>query len=151
MTDAGSSFSERFDYSAPDAEITIREDAPDVLRVGLTQLAYAADMGGKTLREIICAVLLKRPDYAQNWGAENVAREIDGLMSEAPWYKIYDIAERLHTEIGKNDYTGTRQDYFASRLNRLFRETASAGRSRAARSWRADQKPLPLRRAMPSK
>lgn len=74
MTDAGTSFSERFNYSAPDAEITIREDAPEVLRVGLTQLAYAADMDGKALRELICAVLLKRPDYAHNWGAENVAR-----------------------------------------------------------------------------
>lgn len=123
MTDAGNSFSERFNYNAPDAEITIREDAPDVLRVGLTQLAYAADIGGKALRELICAVLLKRPDYAHNWGAENVACEVDDLMSEAPWYKVYDIAERLHTEIGKHDYTGTRKDDFARRLNQLFRES----------------------------
>tara|TARA_B110001454_G_scaffold183644_1_gene178913 strand:- start:1608 stop:2429 length:822 start_codon:yes stop_codon:yes gene_type:complete len=122
MTDAGNSFSERFNYNAPDAEIAIREDAPDVLRVGLTQLAYAADIGGKALRELICAVLLKRPDYAHNWGAENVAREVDDLMSEAPWFKVYDIAERLHIEIGKHDYTGTQQDNFTRRLNQLFRE-----------------------------
>lgn len=122
MTDSGSSFSERFNYAAPDAEITIREDAPEVLRVGLTQLAYAAEISGKALRELICAVLLRRPDYAHNWGAENIAREVDDLMSEAAWYKVYDIAERLHDEIGRQDYTGTRQDDFVHRLNQLFRE-----------------------------
>ena len=69
MRDSGSSFSERFNYAAPDAEITIREDAPEVLRVGLTQLAYNAEISGKALRDLICAVLLQRPDYAHNWGA----------------------------------------------------------------------------------
>lgn len=122
MTDAGSSFSERFNFSAPDAEIKIRGDAPEVLRVGLTQLAYASDIGGKELRELICAVLLKRPDYAHNWGAENVSREIDELMSEALWFKVYDIAERIYAEIGKHDYSGTRQEGFTRRLNLLFRE-----------------------------
>lgn len=122
MTDLRSSFSERFNYSAPDAEITIREEAPDVLRVGLTQLAYASEMSGKALRELVCAVLLKRPDYAHNWGAENIAREIDQLMTDAPWYSIYDIAERLHLEIGRHDYTGDRKDEFSRRLNQLFRE-----------------------------
>ncbi|MGA0544933.1 hypothetical protein ACO2Q1_06640 [Brevundimonas sp. VNH65] len=46
MDNNGSSFSERFNYSAPDAEITVREDAPKILRAGLTQLAYAAEIGG---------------------------------------------------------------------------------------------------------
>lgn len=123
MTDSGSSFSDRYGYQAPDAEITIREDAPDILRVGLVQLAYGAEIGGKALRELICTVLLKRPDHAHNWGVENVAREVDDLMSAAPWYRVYDIAERLYLEIGRHDYTATRQDEFASRLNQLFRET----------------------------
>ena len=122
MDNHGSSFSERFNYSAPDAEITVREDAPEILRAGLTQLAYAAEIGGKALREIICTVLLKRPDYANNWGPENVAREIDDRMTEAPWYKVYDIAERLYVEIGRHDYTATRQADFTRRLNQLFRE-----------------------------
>lgn len=116
------SFSERFNYSAPDAEITVREDAPEILRAGLTQLAYAAEIGSKALREIICSVLLKRPDSAHNWGPENVAREIDDLMTEAPWYTVYDIAERLYVEIGRHDYTATRQADFTRRLNQLFRE-----------------------------
>jgi hypothetical protein len=120
--DPGSSFSERHGYRQPDAEITIREDAPDAIRIGLIQLAHAAGLSGKVLREAICAVLLKRPDYAHNWGVENIAREVDDLVSEAPWYKIYDIAERLHAEIARQDYTGTRQADFARRLNQLFCE-----------------------------
>jgi hypothetical protein len=122
MTDYGSSFSERFGYSAPDAEITVREDAPEVVRVGLTQLAYGAEMSVKAMRELTCAVMLKRPDYPHNWGPENIAREVDTLINDAPWYKIYDLAERLHAEIGRHAYTGTRQDDFTRRLNQLFRE-----------------------------
>ncbi|ANH05796.1 MULTISPECIES: AbiJ-NTD4 domain-containing protein [Hyphomicrobiales] len=121
MVESGSSFSERFGYRAPDAEITIREDAPEVLRVGVTQLAYGAGLSAKGLREIVCAVLLKRPD-PNNWSPENVAREVDDLVSEAPWYEIYDLAERLHEQIGRQDYSGTLQTDFARRLDRLFRE-----------------------------
>ena len=121
MTNPESPFSERFGYSAPDAEITVREDAPEVVRIGITQLAYGAELSGKAMRELTCAVLLKRPD-PNNWGPENVTREVDDLINEAPWYKIYDLAERIHAEVGRHDYTGTRQDDFAGRLNQLFRE-----------------------------
>ncbi|WP_242218882.1 AbiJ-NTD4 domain-containing protein [Shinella zoogloeoides] len=121
MVGSGSSFSERFGYGAPDAEITIREDAPEVLRIGVTQLAYAAGLSAKGIREIVCAVLLKRPD-PNNWSPENVAREVDDLVSEAPWYKIYDLAERLHEQIGRQDYSGILQTDFVRRLDQLFRE-----------------------------
>ncbi len=66
--------SERFNYAASDAEITIRKDAPEVLRVGLRQLAYVAKISGKALRELICCVLLQRPDHVQKRTVQNVQR-----------------------------------------------------------------------------
>jgi hypothetical protein len=45
MSDPRSSFSERFEYRAPDAEITVREDAPEEIRAGVVILGYATGMG----------------------------------------------------------------------------------------------------------
>jgi hypothetical protein len=44
MSDPRSSFSERFGYRAPDAEITVREDAPEEVRAGVVMLGYASGM-----------------------------------------------------------------------------------------------------------
>lgn len=121
MTDPSAPFSERFGYEPPEAEITIREDAPDVLRVGLIQLAYGAGLGPKSLRNLVCTVFLKRPD-PNNWSDENVEREVDGLVEEAPWYTVYDLAERLHGQFASQDFSGTVAMDFARRLNQIFRE-----------------------------
>jgi hypothetical protein len=43
-------------------------------------------------------------------GAENIAREVDGLMDEISWYKVYDISEGVHPETGPHGYTPTGQD-----------------------------------------
>lgn len=121
MSDPRSPFSERFGYRAPDAEITIREDAPEGVRDGVVMLGYATGMGPASMRAAVCEVLLKRPD-PNNWSPANIEDEVHRLIDGAPWWKVYDIAERLHSEVGKNDFTGARRNNYERRLNHLLRE-----------------------------
>lgn len=121
MNGPGSSFPDRFGYQAPEAEITIREGAPTPVRDGILMAGYAAGLVPDTMRAILCQVLLLRPDQ-NNWSASNVEREVSALIDEAPWYRIYDFAERLYAEIGTRDFTGTQQARFEAQLNQLFRE-----------------------------
>jgi AbiJ N-terminal domain 4 len=119
--DKSSPFSDRFGFRPPDAEITIREDAPDVVRDGVLMLGYACGLGPGGMRDAVCEVLLKRPD-PNNWSPGNVENEVSHLIDGAPWYRIYDIAERLHQAVGEDDYTDSRRSEFERRLNRLFHE-----------------------------
>ena len=102
--DKSSPFSDRFGFRPPDAEITIREDAPDVVRDGVLMLGYACGLGPGGMRDAVCEVLLKRPD-PNNWSPGNVENEVSHLIDGAPWYRVYDIAERLYHAIGEGDYT----------------------------------------------
>lgn len=121
MNGPGSPFSDRFGYQAAEAEITIREDAPTPVRDGILMAGYAADLGPGTMRDILCQVLLQRPDQ-NNWSPGNVEREVSALVDEAPWYRVYDFAERLYAEIGTRDFTRALQARFEGQLNQLFRE-----------------------------
>ncbi|MEQ8746325.1 hypothetical protein [Pyruvatibacter sp.] len=121
MENSGSTFSGRFGYHAPAVEITIREDAPTSVRDGILMLGYGADLGPGEMRDILCRVLLTRPDQ-NNWSATNIEREVSGLIDDAPWYKVYDFAERLYIKLGADGHTGDRQDSFEAQLNQLFRE-----------------------------
>ena len=121
MDNADSPFSERFGYHKPEVEISIREDAPTAVRDGILMLGYAADLGPGTMRDLLCQVLLTRPD-SNNWSPSNIEREVLGLIEDASWFKIYNFAERLYATIGKHDFTGESQNRFEVRLNLLFRE-----------------------------
>lgn len=119
--DSAALFSDRFGYQPPDAEITIREDAPDVVRDAVTMLGYACGLNPSRMRDAVCEVLLKRPD-PNNWSAENIEREVSQLVDAAPWHRVYDIAERLYRKVGEGDYALTRAAEFEHRLNAVFRE-----------------------------
>lgn len=121
MNGPGSPFSDRFGYQAAEAEITIREGAPTPVRDGILMAGYAADLGPGTMRDILCQVLLQRPDQ-NNWSPGNVEREVSALVDEAPWYRVYDFAERLYAQIGTRDFTRAQQVRFEAQLNQLFRE-----------------------------
>ena len=65
------------------------------------------------MRDIVCQVLLERPD-PNNWSAyPNVWNEVNDLIAECPWFKVYDIAEALYRAFGEKS---------AVRLNHFFRE-----------------------------
>lgn len=114
-------FSDRFGFHAPDAEITVREDAPDVVRDAILMLGYDAGFGPDSMRDIVCGVLLRRPD-PNNWSPGNVENEVQYLINDAPWYKIYDLAERIYAKmLGNYNYSG-KDEEFGRRLNGVFRE-----------------------------
>ncbi|WP_095203526.1 AbiJ-NTD4 domain-containing protein [Mesorhizobium carmichaelinearum] len=111
-------FSERHGYSGPDAEITIREDAPENLRFAVVQIGYGAGKGWKWIREVVCGVLFEMPN-SNNWSESNVRNEVLGLVADCPWFKVYDIAEAIWREL---DPDFESQDRYREELNRFFRE-----------------------------
>lgn len=120
-TMSDSSFSERHGFTGDEPEITIREAAPDPVRDAVLMLGYAGGLGPGALRDIICEVLLKRPDPG-NWSPGNIEREVSSLIDEAPWYKVYDVAERLYEAVAEDAYSPERSHVYERRLNATFRE-----------------------------
>jgi AbiJ N-terminal domain 4 len=121
MNTTGSPFSDRLGYHAPEVDITVREDAPTAVRDGILMLGYGANIGPSVMRDLLCQVLLTRPDQ-NNWSAGNIEDEVSALIDEASWFKVYDFAERLYIEIGRHGTSGNGQSRFESQLNQLFRE-----------------------------
>ena len=113
-------FSDRYGYGLPDAEIYIREDAPEMLRGAILMIVRALGMTPKTMRDVICQVLLVAPDRS-NWSDyPNVWEEVNDLMAECSWFKVYDIAEALHAKLAYRDPNNA--STFTARLNQFFRE-----------------------------
>lgn len=111
-------FSDRGGYRARDAEITVREDAPPDLRCAILQIAKKLGMGPDSMREVVCGVLLRPPD-PNNWSPyPNIWEEANRLIEECEWFKVYDIAEEFYIVYEKQG----REQEFAERLNRFFRE-----------------------------
>ncbi|HRW61166.1 MAG TPA: hypothetical protein P5340_11000 [Defluviicoccus sp.] len=119
MSDAPS-FSRRHGYRSPDAEITVRKDAPEAFRQGLVMLANSLGLTPHSARSGVCSVLLRRPD-PNNWSAyPNVFDEVNILVDSAPWPKVYDIAETFYQRLETLD--PPRSQEFEDQLNDLFRE-----------------------------
>jgi hypothetical protein len=51
-------------------------------------------------------------------------REVQELLSECPWFKVYDIAEAIHERLSLGGYFA---DDFKDELNRFFREEKGIG------------------------
>ena len=116
-------FSDRQGYRPSAVPITIREDAPSDLRAAIPFLAEEAGMWPSSIRQVVCKVLLVRPD-PNNWSEHpNIWGEVGRLMENAPWYKVYDIAEALYGELPA-DGTGESgpAEEFERRLNGFFVE-----------------------------
>ena len=114
-------FSRRHGHRPAAQEITIRNDAPDDLRVALLHIATEVGMQPKDLREVVCRVLRKMPD-PNNWSDyPNVWDEVQGLMLECEWLKVYDVAEAINDQISLR--LGGLHEEFTSRLNDYFLET----------------------------
>lgn len=113
-------FSDRHGYRVADAEITVREDAPEALRYAIPLIAQGVSMTPTAMRRILCQVLLVPPDPS-NWSDyPNVWNELNDLIAQCPWFKVYDSAEALHTALANAD--PDRAQAFADHLNRFFRE-----------------------------
>lgn len=92
-------FSARHGFRAPDAPITVREDAPAELREAILMLSRRVGLRPLGLREVICEALLVLPND-NNWPEyPNVWDEVVELMQKAPWYEIYNIVEAIYAKL----------------------------------------------------
>jgi hypothetical protein len=112
------SFSDRYNHQPADAEITIREDAPREMRYAVLQLATDNGLRPSVLRDIACGILFVSPDRG-NWSDyPNIWNEVQIMVEDAPWFRVYDIAEAIYQRVPFD-----RQQDYADGLNRYFRQT----------------------------
>lgn len=96
-------FSDRHGYAPSHVEISIRNDAPEELRGVLLDIAIECGLTPRILRQIVCQVLRRRPNPA-NWSEyPNIWEEVQTLVDECEWYRVYDIVEAIHEELGERD------------------------------------------------
>lgn len=115
-------FSERHGFKpTQEPEITVRLDAPNELRGVVTLLADEFGVSPEPLREIICQVLLVRPNRS-NWSEyPNIDDENHQLLDRAVWYKVYDVIEAVIAHL-KKIKGSVESERFSSRLNGYFVE-----------------------------
>ena len=111
-------FSERRGYSLQDAPIRVRKDAPTGLREAIPQIAKQCGMSYSFMRDQVCRVLLVQPD-PYNWSEiPNCRDEVNQLVQACDWFRVYDIAEVLYSQMED----ASSKHCFADRLNQFFRE-----------------------------
>lgn len=118
-----STFSERHGYQPPEAEITIRHEAPDELRAVVIDIAYECGLDPSDLRASICRLLRKRPD-PNNWSEyPNIDSEVHCLMQDCEWYEVYDVIETIAASLARKILRdgSPAQGHFVAELDRYFR------------------------------
>jgi AbiJ N-terminal domain 4 len=118
------SFSRRNNYGGAAKEITIREEAPESLRVTVLETARQLNWVPSALRTVLCRVLRVRP-YPGNWSEyPNIWDEAQSLMYDCEWFKVYDIIEALCRDMAVHDYQrgGNTAHQFAATVNAFFVE-----------------------------
>jgi hypothetical protein len=112
-------FSHRHGYG-DQQEITVREDAPEVLRAGLISIGRELGMTYHELREVVCTALRRFPDTS-NWSeVPNVRDEVVELVRSCEWYHVYDFAEGLYQYLLAR--RRGEEEEFEQRLNALFQQ-----------------------------
>ena len=119
MLDKMKIFSKRLGYSSKEAEIIIREDAPDFLRNFVINQAIKEEVSINILLEIVCDILHKAKQG--NWGHEYIKIEVSFHINYCELYKVYDIAEKIYSYLKKNDFHN-KHDSYAEKYNELCSE-----------------------------
>lgn len=112
-------FSRRFGHRPHEAEITIRNEAPESLRAVLLKEAERAEIGAGELEDIVCKSLNKLPssDWSPSYIWENVVSDI----RRCEWFRVYDIIETVAQHLiqkGWNDAA----ERFQEAMNAHFQE-----------------------------
>lgn len=109
------SFSRRQGLTRPDAEIQIRNDAPQMVRDALIQIAYKCGLKPSDLRSFLCAILFRTPNQG-NWSEfPNIDSEVRELIEDCEWYEVYDLIEELAKKYS------VRGQELSDEMNRFFR------------------------------
>ncbi len=110
-------FSRRYGYLPGDAEITIREDAPESLRAKVIAEARTAGVSGSKLYQMIAGFMGKQ-QYMSDWS--DVWYETQQLIDAAHWPVVYDLAEAITVHLRQID--PVKADRLEAALNAHFRE-----------------------------
>lgn len=133
------SFSQRHGLVRPDAEITIRNDAPPQVRDAAIQIAYRSGLKPSDLRASLCQILFRAPDR-NNWSEfPNIDGEVCELIDDCEWFEVYDLIEMLAAK------SAHRGQSYADEMNRFFEPLVSAGSSSITVSRPAAPRFLKLR------
>src|ERR1035438_1182046 len=118
------SFSKRYGYSNPPAEITIREAVPSNLR-NFVMLTVHDELGFQwsLLRQVLCRVLLETPNK-WNWSEDPIREEVEGLLEGCEWFNVYNFIEALHKHFAECDYDSAAEyaPRFTEAINYFFLE-----------------------------
>jgi len=120
------SFSGRTGFKPDNPAITIREDAPSELRMGIAQiLRHDCQASPQEIRGIVCRVLRESPN-SNNWSEDPVWSEVETLLKRCEWFKVYDIIEAVFESIGRHDRAfrgdARTRTVFTAELNELMAE-----------------------------
>lgn len=109
------SFSTRHGLGRPDADISIRLEAPEELRDAVVAIGYQCGIKPSELREFLCRMLYRAPDRS-NWSDyPNIDGEVRDLIRDCEWFEVYDLVELLAERYER------RGTDFAGEINRMFR------------------------------
>lgn len=100
----------------PKAPITVRNDAPLAFRNYLFQLMRNYEKSLKKIRSYVCFIT-KEAEDPNNWGENDFMKsEIQSIIENCPWYRIYDIIEYFYMNLSLN------KDRFEKNINDYFVE-----------------------------
>lgn len=101
------SFTDRMGIEVPKQKIVVRNEAPVAFRLYLLQLMRRYE-GLKKIRSIVCFVT-KEAEDPNNWGENSfMESEVQSVLENCPWYRIYDIIEYFYEKI--RDKVGFEKD-----------------------------------------
>lgn len=118
------SFSSRHRYAGGAKEITVREDAPEDFRFFVLETARELGLGPKAIRPVLCRVLRRKPDE-DNWSEyPNIWMEVQRLLYECDWFRVYDVVEAVYAQITRDDHVYGRDQaqQFETAINSFFVE-----------------------------
>ena len=92
-------FTERMGISVPQEDITVRNDAPASMRSYIFQIMKSYEPSLKKIRSIVC-LAAKVAENPNNWKEnEYMDREIQEIMDQCLWNRIYDIIEDFYSKL----------------------------------------------------
>ena len=108
-------FTDRMGIEIPESPIIIRNDAPLEFRLYLLQLMLNYE-SLKNIRSYVCFIT-KDAEDPNNWGEnEYMKNEVQTILENCAWYRIYDIIEYFYLKLKRNKVD------FEKDVNAYFKE-----------------------------